>query len=118
MTGADVIAETLIGGPGAPPVVVRGGSEKSIATRGPDGTWTAPALLVGLEGARSQSISGTLPTHPGGERKRNAAGDRTSALSGSVELQIPARRDKWGAGERQVGDLDRGEVQSDVLEQW
>jgi hypothetical protein len=53
VSDADVVAETLVGGPGAPLVVLRSAAGKAIATRGPNGAWTPPAALLGLEGAGS-----------------------------------------------------------------
>ena len=47
----DIVAEKLLGGPGAPLVVARSAGGKLISARAADGVWTPPAVLVGLEGA-------------------------------------------------------------------
>ena len=57
--GADLIAEQVLGGSGAPLVVMRGLGDKSVSARRPDGVWTAPAVVVGIEGARSLDVART-----------------------------------------------------------
>ena len=50
VSDADVVAERLVGGAGAPLVVLRSATGKAIATRGADG-WTPAAPLLGAEDA-------------------------------------------------------------------
>ena len=47
--GADVVGERLLGGPGAPAAVVRSEQGRALATRGADGTWTAPEPVFGFD---------------------------------------------------------------------
>jgi hypothetical protein len=55
----DAIADKLLGGAGAPLLVVRDATGKSISTRGPDGAWTPLAPLVGPEEAGSYNAART-----------------------------------------------------------
>ena len=55
----DIVAEKLLGGPGAPLVVARSAGGKLISARAADGVWTPPAVLVGLEGAGSYDAART-----------------------------------------------------------
>jgi hypothetical protein len=59
VTDADVTLDRLVGGPGAPLLVVRGTFDKAITTRRPDGVWTPLEPLIDIEGARSFDVART-----------------------------------------------------------
>ena len=60
VTIEDVVAESLVGGRGAPAVVLRTGEGESVATRGAGGAWTPPAPLALAAPLGARTGAGTV----------------------------------------------------------